>query len=262
MTTHDEAIKTYIRAQGERSPENIEALSAFFADDVVIATPRGSFEGKEKALASVGAPLTAPNFQQATWTEPKDDGNSFFITGRLPLHATQGGYDIRFNFDSSGHIKHVDQQTLPAPPLPPSPMVLSPELKQVIADAWNTNPILVAAVDPNGQPRLSLRGTVQATADDKLAFWARNADGGTIGGLEKNPLLTLFYRNPAARTTYYFYGRGHVTKDEAERRAVYDASPEPERLADLQYKGLAVIIELDKVEGVTLAGRIHLARGA
>jgi predicted pyridoxine 5'-phosphate oxidase superfamily flavin-nucleotide-binding protein len=254
------AVELYIKAQADRSDELISALADLFTDDIVIETSRGNFEGKAAALAQVGSGQAPAVFQQATWSDPKKEGASLSLSGRLPITAAQGGYDLRFDFAPDGRVRRIQQITVPAPPLPPSPLRLSDDLKQLIKDAWNTSPMLVAAVDPNGQPRLSLRGTVQAISDDRLAFWARNADGGTVGGLEKNPLVTLFYRNPGTRTTFYFYGRAHVTRDEQERRLVYDNSPEPERLADFHYRGLAVIIELDKVEGVTPAGRVHLAR--
>jgi Pyridoxamine 5'-phosphate oxidase len=262
MTDRFHVVRLYIQAQAERTEDNAEALAGALAADVFLKTSRATFEGRAMVLEQVGLPLTAPGFRQADWSEPQADGNSVRVSGLLPITALQGGFDLRFDFRDDGLVNRIEQITLPAPPLPPSQLRLSNDMKQLIKDAWVAAPIMVVSVDPTGQARVTLRGTVQPISDDKLAFWARNAEGGTVGALDTNPKLTLFYRNPQIRTTVSFYGRGRVTKDEKERLAIYDNSPEPERAADPEQRGVAVVVDLDKVEGTTQNGRIHMVRGA
>ena len=262
MTDRFDVVRLYVQAQGERTEDRARALAEAFADDVVLKTSRAMFQGRDMVLEQVGVPLTAPAFRRADWTEPQADGDSVRVSGRLPITALQGGFDLRFDFGRDGLVSRIEQITLPAPPLPPSELRLSEDMKQLIKDARTATPILVVSVDPTGQARVTLRGTVQAISDERLAFWARNAEGGTVGALDTNPKLTLFYRNPQIRTTLSFYGRGWVTKDEAERVAIYDNSPEPERAADPDQRGVAVVVELDKIEGATQNGRIHMVRGA
>jgi hypothetical protein len=47
-----------------------------------------------------------------------------------------------------------------------------------------------------------------------------------------------------------FEGRARVVSDETERNQVFEAAPAREQNGDPDRKGLAVVIELDKVSGV------------
>lgn len=260
MTSEGEAVRLYIRAQAEQTDEARQMLADALANDAALKTPRGTFAGKAAFLEQLSNALTADNFRQASWSEPRREGGALLISGRLPVTATVGGYDLRVEFAVDGRIASVEQAVLPAPPLPPSNLNLDDEMKQTISEAWRGWPLLVACVAANGQPLLSLRGTVQPFGDDCLAFWARNVAGGTVLALETNPRLTLFYRNTQTHITYTFYGRGWVTNDDRERQVVFENSPEIERAADPERRGLAVIIELDEVEGVGPNGRVHMVR--
>jgi hypothetical protein len=124
----------------------------------------------------------------------------------------------------------------------------------------NRTPITVAYVDRIGQPHLSLRGTTQVFSEDQLAIWIRNAEGGLLSAIESNPRLTLLYRDPATRTTYQFYGRGRSDRADETADHVYSNSPEVERNLDPQRRGIAVIIDLDKVEGRDASGAILMER--
>lgn len=134
-----------------------------------------------------------------------------------------------------------------------------------IADAINNaltngNPVFLAYADESGQPHISLRGTTQVFSKDRLAVWARDANGGLPSALANNPRLTLMYRNPPERTTYIFYGRGHVEADEEIRNKVFESSPEREQQVDPERKGAAIVIEVDRVEGRTADGPFQMSR--
>jgi hypothetical protein len=124
----------------------------------------------------------------------------------------------------------------------------------------NGTPVVVAYVDERGQPRLSFRGSTQVFSDDQLAIWVRNAEGGMLRALAANPRLTLLYRSTQPRMLFTFEGRGHVDAAEATRRTVYEQAPEPERNADPERKGVAVIIDLDRVTGFSPGGRVLMQR--
>jgi hypothetical protein len=141
-------------------------------------------------------------------------------------------------------------------------LALSEELSQRINSAFTDGlPMLIAYVNTEGQARLSFRGSLHAHSADQLAFWARDPEGGATKALEANPKMTVMFRDPATRTTIFFYGRGHVENDQATRDRVYDESPEAERNADAEKKGHPVIIDLDTVQGRTPDGPINLSRG-
>ena len=112
------------------------------------------------------------------------------------------------------------------------------------------NPMILASVDPAGRPRLSYRGcSTQVFSADQLGFWARNAAGSTIESITTNPNVALCYRHRAHRIILQFAGRARIAEG-AERDRVYDLAPEYEQKADPEKQGVAVIIDLDRVDGI------------
>jgi predicted pyridoxine 5'-phosphate oxidase superfamily flavin-nucleotide-binding protein len=145
----------------------------------------------------------------------------------------------------------------------PIPIHLTEEMRDAINGALaNGTPVVVAYVDERGQPRLSFRGSTQVFGDDQLAIWVRNPEGGLVRALAANPRITLLYRNPQPRTMLTFEGRGHIDAADATRTAVYERSPEVERNLDPERKGLALIVDLDRVTGITPSGRVLMQRPA
>ena len=125
---------------------------------------------------------------------------------------------------------------------------LTDEMKAAVNNAIvDGYPIMVANVDPDGQPNLSFRGSTQAYTDDQLAIWVRNPEGGILKNILVNPKLALMYRNREQRQTWLFHGEAHRDDNAQVREHVYDNSPEVERNADPERKGVAIIIDLARV---------------
>jgi uncharacterized pyridoxamine 5'-phosphate oxidase family protein len=131
---------------------------------------------------------------------------------------------------------------------------LSPEIKELVnAGLASGNPLLFAAVDRDNKPVLSFRGSTQVYSDDQLAFWLRNTSGGTVEAIRHNPNVAFMYRS-ATTPLLQFKGRAHIATDPAERKKIFEAAPEREQQADAERKGVAVIVDLDAVEGVLSFG--------
>jgi Pyridoxamine 5'-phosphate oxidase len=131
-----------------------------------------------------------------------------------------------------------------------SSIELTDEIAQHVNGALMAgNPMVLASVDAEGKPRLSFRGSVSVVGPDQLGVWARNPEGGTVGAVGANPNVALIYRRPTPVTLLQFFGRARVVEG-AERDLVFDSSPEYERKADPEKKGVGLIIDLDKVEGL------------
>lgn len=144
----------------------------------------------------------------------------------------------------------------------PTPLQLTEEMKQAVNNAYdNRTPMVVVYVDENGQPSMSLRGTVQAWSDTQLAFWARSGSS-LPSALAARPRVTLWYRDPATRTTIQFRGTAKVDGDENFRTLVFDRSPANEQAADPERKGVAVLVDLDRVDGRTPAGPVAMVKDA
>lgn len=128
-------------------------------------------------------------------------------------------------------------------------ILLDDELKGIINGALESaSPMVLASVDPQGKPRLTFRGSIQAFGDDALGFWARNAEGSTMENIATNPNVAMMYRNAQTRVVLQLTGRARVAAG-ADRDKVYEAAPEIEQRADPERKGVGVIVELDRVEG-------------
>jgi hypothetical protein len=130
---------------------------------------------------------------------------------------------------------------------------LSSALKETINTALAHGRMMsVAYVSPEGRPELSFRGSVQAFSDTQLAIWVRNPAGGIIQAVATgHPHIALLYGELAAQSKAFvtFRGRGRVDSAEPVRRKVYDDSPEGERNLDKERNGVALIIDLDSVDG-------------
>jgi hypothetical protein len=135
-----------------------------------------------------------------------------------------------------------------------NPLVVTDEIKALVNNALaNGNPLLLAAVGTDGRPVASFRGSLQTYSDDQFGFWARNTQGGTLDAIRANPNVVLVYRS-ATTPVLQFHGRARITSDEGERKRVFESAPEREQAADPGRKGAAVIVDLDRVEGVLRIG--------
>jgi hypothetical protein len=129
---------------------------------------------------------------------------------------------------------------------------LSAEMKDAINKAFEIQkPIVVAYVDESNAPQISYRGSTQAYSDKQLAIWVRNPEGRLLESIAKNPAMALMYGNfePTGRAFMTLRGRAHVDGSEAVRGKVYDSAHPFERDKDKDRKGIAIVIDLDSVDG-------------
>ena len=163
----------------------------------------------------------------------------------------------------------MSTQPVPKPRPKPQPLVLPATVRTLIDNALvDKRPMLMAHTAPDGQPVLSYRGSVQVLGDDRLGLWVRNAQGAFLQALALNPRVAFMVRQESSRATYQLQGRAYVSAAEADRTRVFEGAALAERNHDLERRGVAVIVELDRVEGyagVGPAGQIDaicLQRGA
>ena len=215
--------------------------------------------------------LHGPNGELARrlqWQVPHAVADTVRLIGERQAGTRDRGLVITLGFDGE-RIALVQQQRTPPPPPDAKPIVLPPDLRRMIDRALvERHPMLMAYTDPDGQPVLSFRGSVQAYGDDRLAMWIRSADGAFIRAIRANPRVALVYRNEDSKATYNFQGRAAVSDRAEDRRRIFDAAPEAERAHDFAMLGVAVIVELDKVEGYAGLGpagqvdQIRMLRGS
>lgn len=262
MSTRIDAVQAFVAAQSDPTDDTKAALRAALTDEVTNTTPFGASTGIDALLESLANPMVAPLFATATWSEPVEDGDTVALTATMAPGSMIGGVEYSFGF-ADAHIAEITQRLLAAPPPPATELDLSGDMAEVIEAApTNGLPMLAAYVDASGQPRLSYRGTVQVLNPDQLAMWARDPEGGLTRALPDNPHVTLFYSDRPNRTSYQFFGRASVASDETTRDTVYERSPEHERNFDMDRRGVAIVIDVDRVEGMKQGARVNMERGA
>jgi len=76
-----------------------------------------------------------------------------------------------------------------------------------------------------------------------------SAEGGFIQAIRANPRVALMYRDEDAKATYQFQGRARVTAVPSERQRIFERAPAVEQAHDFAMLGVAVVVDLDRVEG-------------
>src|SRR5215208_2258319 len=211
MSSRTLAAEAYIKALRTGEPSAAQLASQYLAEDVVLSTGQTEVAGRDEVVKRITGqwPLT-PVFQHAGFGVPRESNGTVLLEGELPpLGAAPQKISLTFSFDESDKIKRVEQQQQAAPPQPPSETIPT-FVKGIINGALaNSTPIVVAYTDENGQPVLSLRGSTQVYSDTQLCIWVRNADGGIVKTMSRNPRVSLLYRDSKTRTTLIIQGRGH-----------------------------------------------------
>jgi hypothetical protein len=263
MSNRTESALLVAQAHDGAGPDLADRLATVLADHASLRTMQGQMEGKAAVLATLSQIAGMGLFKGASWSEPTVDGDTVTVSGSLPPGGMLAGATLVVSFDDTDEITHVEQQLRVAGPPPKTAVHLTDNVKNLVNGSLaNGTPFVVAYVDGNGSPRLSMRGSTQTYGDDQLAIWVRNPEGGLRRALDGNPHIGLWYRDQQTRAGLQFYGRGHVDDSDAAREKVYTSSPEPEQRADPERKGFALIIDLDQVQGMGPDGRLNMERGA
>jgi hypothetical protein len=260
-STETPAIDAFVAALRDPSTEHADAARTRVATDAQVMGPFGGGSGIAAFDALLEHPLVSRLVANAEWSAPVRDGDVVTVTAAAPPAAGVGGFRFGLHLDDQGRIDRIEQDLLPAAPSEPAPIALSDAHATLLAEALaNGTPMIVAYVDADRAPHLSFRATVQVVGPDRLGMWIRDPQGGLVRALATNPHLSCFYTDRAKGVTLQFSGRAAVDPDAAMRDRIYDGSPEPERNMDWRKRGVAVVVELDHVEGRDGSGRVLMAR--
>jgi hypothetical protein len=140
---------------------------------------------------------------------------------------------------------------------------LTAEMQEAVNSAFGSlRPMVIAYVDDNNSPQLSYRGSTQAFSETQLAIWVRNPEGRILDSIASNPAVSLLfgYFEPNDRGFMIFRGRARVDDTEAVRDQVYGNAHEFERNQDAERKGVAIVIDLDSVDGFFGGARLQMQR--
>jgi hypothetical protein len=256
------AIEAYERALARADDSSAAEVAQLLAADVVALTNFGRADGIEAASAALTGSRLTGLASGARWSEPNVDGDRVVVTASQPAGAPIGGLEFTFWF-TDDKISRVEQQFLPAAPAEPTALHLTDDIKKAVNGALdNQTPMLIAYSDDAARIHLSFRGTVQAYGDEQLALWARDPQAGLPRNITAHPEVTLFYHDPASRTSYSFQGQARIESDPDARDRIFDNSNPREQYMDYHRRGAAIVVDLDRVEGRGPEGRVLMARDA
>jgi hypothetical protein len=95
-----------------------------------------------------------------------------------------------------------------------------------------------------------------------LSFWSRKAEGGVVAAIADDPKVTVLYYGGAdgpGPLFLSFHGLAHVDPNADD--AVYAAMIEGERGQDPDRAGVAVVIDVESVQGFGAEGGFEQAAG-
>jgi uncharacterized protein len=129
-------------------------------------------------------------------------------------------------------------------------------LHEHINSAFPVNVCLLATVLPNGYAQVTPRGSTMVFDDEHFAIWERGR-GSTNASLTDGTKVTIFFRKPQLRETILpkggiarFYGVASLHKSGPVYEEVWRRMIQPEKDRDPEKKGFAVLIAVERAEGL------------
>jgi hypothetical protein len=238
------------------------ALEGLLRSDVALETngpmpgaPTETVNGRADVLKRVtGNWAVTWALRHGRWKAPVETGETVIVDASFEMlgGVTPAALSIRISFDAENRIGRIEQRYTPRQVQPTA--IIPPGARPLINNArTNETPICLAHTDENGNAALSFRGSIQVWSDTELCAWIRQASGGLVRAIAKNPVISLAYRD-GPRAMLLMAGRARVVSDPAIRDRVFEITPEVEQNHDPNRKGAAVIIEIDRMQGFSTGG--------
>jgi general stress protein 26 len=229
------------------NPIDTAAVTAMLTADPKLDSTSGNSSGLQ---AFLGRMTDGPGrvFRESSWNEPEDLGDAVKVVGIAP-GAGGGSPILVFHFQGDKIATLVHQFYTARIPGTSTAIKLPQEVKDKVRRSLaERHPMVVAYVDERGAPVLSFRGSVSCPSDSTLAFWAR-PESRLTEAVKTNPYVSLIYRNEDTHEGFQFAGRARIASDPAEIKAVYENTDDIERERDMAQLGVAIVVDLDRVEG-------------
>ena len=112
MPTKTELAKQFVDAQRSRDAAAIDSLAEHIADDAVLASPRGSVDGKTAIVDRLKNPPQGAGggmMNMITWGDPVEEGEAVRITANVPPNPMVKGLAMVFSF-AGDKIQKIDTQ--------------------------------------------------------------------------------------------------------------------------------------------------------
>ena len=107
-------------------------------------------------------------------------------------------------------------------------------------------PCMVGTASRDGEPQISVKGSVLVYDQESLAYWERSKRS-ALENVGENPKVVIFYRNTEKRLNWRFYGTATIHEADAVREDVMSRTVQAELDRDPDRLGVAVVVRLNKI---------------
>jgi predicted pyridoxine 5'-phosphate oxidase superfamily flavin-nucleotide-binding protein len=126
-------------------------------------------------------------------------------------------------------------------------------------------PCLVGTASATGEPQISPKGSLAVFDAETLSYWERSHRS-SQHHIQENPRVVIYYRNAARASempyrggALRFHGRARIVESGPDRDRAWDLTIPLEQEKDPDRKGVAILIDVDRVE--ELSGNVVMQRG-
>ena len=124
---------------------------------------------------------------------------------------------------------------------------ISEEMRALIDNALDDGCCcIVGTASKDGQPQISMKGSVLVFDRETLAYWER-ARRSAMENVAENPHVVIFYRNSEKRLNWRFHGIATVHEDGDIRENVMSRTVQGELDRDPERQGAAVLVRVDRI---------------
>jgi hypothetical protein len=122
--------------------------------------------------------------------------------------------------------------------------------------------LVLGYVGDDGFPAISFRGSTQVRGPQQLAVWARKRDDGLARVIAERPQVSLLYYAADGPGPKYLSFQGRARVEPSANDEVYEGMIEGEQRQDPERNGVAVVIDVDSVNGFGADGPFRMEREA
>lgn len=131
-----------------------------------------------------------------------------------------------------------------------TPLDLTGDIATAVDGAVERGPSFVLGyTGDDGTAVLSFRGSLKVHSAHQLELWSRKRDEGLVEAVAERPQVSLLYYSTDTPGPKYLSIRGRARVAEELNDRVYDGMVPAEQAQDPERKGVALIIDVDSVQG-------------
>jgi hypothetical protein len=240
----------YIKSLRTGEESAARQVAKHIADGAVARYGANAYQGRDAVLARMSGRWPMTNtLRRAGWSEPAAQDGRLVVTAEYPPGIAMPRIArVVFSFSDRDEITEVVHELVPFPDRVATdevPLVI----RGLVNDALGNNtPMCLAYVSEDGEPVLSLRGSLQFHGARQVSAWVRNPKGGLASAIQRNPKVALLYRDNDRLITMTIKGLARIEADEEIRRQVYAMMPEVEQTHDPARAGACLIIDVKSIQ--------------